>query len=71
MTFSGRLDKHMETHGPAKYDCPECGKGLMNVYGLQGCQMPSNLLLKIAENRPMSGQRLGGPLPGVFCYKKL
>lgn len=31
----GRLDKHMETHGPAKYDCPECGKGLMNVYGLQ------------------------------------
>ena len=50
MTFSGRLDKHMETHGPAKYDCPECGKGLMNVYGLQGCQMPSNLLLKIAEN---------------------
>ena len=38
----------METHGPAKYDCPECGKGLMNVYGLQGCQMPWNEL-KIAE----------------------
>ena len=33
--FAGRLDKHMETHGPAKYDCPECGKSLMNVYGLQ------------------------------------